>query len=141
MGLPGNSFAFELARKMGLPEAIVKDAEEKAGEEYVGIERTLRKIARNRKALDEKLQKIKHTDKALESITDQYEKELRDIKQKKQDILDEAKREAESIVKGANKQVENTIRAKTVTYDFARLMEGATEIKCSAFGAAIAKNM
>ena len=111
MGLPGNSFAFELARKMGLPEAIVKDAEDKAGEEYVGIERYLRKIARNRKALDEKLQKIKHTDKALESIAGQYEKELRDIKQQKQDILDEAKRQAESIVKGANKQVENTIRA------------------------------
>ena len=111
MGLPGNSFAFELARKMGLPEAIVKDAEDKAGEEYVGIERNLRKIARNRKVLDEKLQKIKHTDKALESIAGQYEKELRDIKQQKQDILDEAKRQAESIVKGANKQVENTIRA------------------------------
>ena len=110
-GLPGNSFAFELARKMGLPEAIVKDAEERAGDQYVGIERNLRKIARNRKALDEKLQKIKITDKTLESITDQYQKELRDIKQQKQDIIDEAKREAESIVKGANKQVENTIRA------------------------------
>ena len=111
IGLPGNSFAFELARKMGLPEAIVKDAEERAGEEYVGIERNLRKIARNRKALDEKLQKIKNTDKALESIADKYQKELLDIKQQKKDILDEAKREAESIVKGANRQVENTIRA------------------------------
>ena len=111
IGLPGNSFAFELARKMGLPEAIVKDAEERAGEEYVGIERNLRKSARNRKALDEKLQKIKNTDKTLESIADKYQKELRDIKQQKKDILDEAKREAESIVKGANRQVENTIRA------------------------------
>ena len=111
IGLPGNSFAFELARKMGLPEAIVKDAEERAGEEYVGIERNLRKIARNRKALDEKLQKIKNTDKTLESIADKYQKELLDIKQQKKDILDEAKREAENIVKGANKQVENTIRA------------------------------
>ena len=111
IGLPGNSFAFELARKMGLPEAIVKDAEERAGEEYVGIERNLRKIARNRKALDEKLQKIKNTDKTLESIADKYQKELLDIKQQKKDILDEAKREAESIVKGANRQVENTIRA------------------------------
>ena len=111
IGLPGNSFAFELARKMGLPETIVKDAEERAGEEYVGIERNLRRIARNRKVLDEKLQKIKHTDKALESITDQYQKELLDIKQQKKDILDEAKREAADIVKGANKQVENTIRA------------------------------
>ena len=37
--------------------------------------------------------------------------------------------------------VERSIAKKTVTYDFARLMEGATEVKCSEFGAAIAENM
>ena len=110
IGLPGNSFAFELARKMRLPEAIVKDAETRAGEEFVGIERNLRKIARNRRALDEKLQKIKHTDKALEGITERYQRELEDIQQQKKTILDEARKEAEKIVKGAGKQVEKTIR-------------------------------
>lgn len=110
IGLPGNSFAFELARKMRLPESIVKDAETRAGEEFVGIERNLRKIARNRRALDEKLQKIKHTDKALEGITERYEKELEDIRQQKKAILDEARQEAEQIVRGAGKQVEKTIR-------------------------------
>ena len=110
MGLPGNSFAFELARKMGMPEDIIKDAENRAGEEFVGIERNLRKIARNRKALDEKLERIRHTDKTLESITDKYQKELQQIKQTKKEILDQAKKEAEEIIKGANKQVENTIR-------------------------------
>ncbi len=110
MGLPGNSFAFELARKMGLPENIIKDAETRAGEEFVGIERNLRKIARNRKALDEKLERIKHTDKTLESITDKYQKELQQIKQMKKNILDEARKEAEEIIKGANRQVENTIK-------------------------------
>ena len=111
MGLPGNSFAFELARKMGLPEDIVKDAENRAGEEFVGIERNLRKIARNRKALEEKLQRIKNTDKTLETITGKYEKELQDIKKLRQAILDEAKAEAEEIVREANRKVENTIRA------------------------------
>ena len=110
MGLPGNSFAFELARKMGLPEVIIKDAESRAGEEFVGIERNLRKIARNRKALDEKLERIRHTDKTLENITDKYQKELQQIKQLKKEILDEAKKEAEEIIKGANRQVENTIK-------------------------------
>ena len=110
MGLPGNSFAFELARKMGLPETIIKDAETRAGEEFVGIERNLRKIARNRKALDEKLERIKHTDKTLENITDRYQKELQQIKQLKKEILDQAKKEAEEIIKGANKQVEHTIK-------------------------------
>ncbi|MBO6247209.1 MAG: endonuclease MutS2, partial [Bacteroidales bacterium] len=68
IGMPGGSFACELARKMGLPENIVKDAENRAGEEFVGMERNLRKIVRNRRALDEKLQKIKNTDRTLDSI-------------------------------------------------------------------------
>ena len=110
MGLPGNSFAFELARKTGLPEAIIKDAETRAGEEFVGIERNLRKIARNRKALDEKLERIKNTDRTLENITDKYQRELLQIKTLKKEIIDEAKKEAEAIIKGANKQVENTIK-------------------------------
>lgn len=110
IGLPGNSFAFELARKMGLPEDIVKDAESRAGEEYVGMERNLRKIAHNRRVLDEKLQKVKTADRTLESITDKYQKELKTIQQQRKDILDDARKQAEEIVKGANKQVESTIR-------------------------------
>ena len=110
MGLPGNSFAFELARKMGMPETVIKDAEARAGEEFVGIERNLRRIARNRKALDEKLERIRHTDKTLEGITDRYQKELQQIQQTKKEILDQARKEAEEIIRSANRQVENTIR-------------------------------
>src|ERR1700726_765812 len=35
--------------------------------------------------------------------------------------------------------LESTIEEKIVTYDFARLMEGATEVKCSEFAAAVAQ--
>ena len=44
---------------------------------------------------------------------------------------------ADLIIRG----VEKAIAQKTVTYDFARLMDGATEVKCSEFGNAIAANM
>ncbi|MBQ6329875.1 MAG: NADP-dependent isocitrate dehydrogenase, partial [Kiritimatiellae bacterium] len=37
--------------------------------------------------------------------------------------------------------MDKVIAAKTVTYDFARQMEGATEVKCSEFGAALAAAM
>jgi isocitrate dehydrogenase len=37
--------------------------------------------------------------------------------------------------------LEKSISQKVVTYDFARLMEGATEVSCSAFGDAIIKNL
>ena len=109
-GMPGNSFAFELARKMGLPADVVKDAEERAGSEFVNIERNLRQIARSRRALDEKLARIKSTDKTLESLTDRYQKELEEVKALKKRMLDEARAEAADIVSEANKQVERTIR-------------------------------
>jgi isocitrate dehydrogenase len=44
---------------------------------------------------------------------------------------------ADLIIKG----MEGAIGAKTVTYDFARLMEGAKEVKCSEFGDAMIKHM
>lgn len=37
--------------------------------------------------------------------------------------------------------MDRVIAAKTVTYDFARQMEGATEVRCSEFGAALAAAM
>jgi isocitrate dehydrogenase len=39
------------------------------------------------------------------------------------------------------KTMDKTISSKTVTYDFARLMENANEVKCSEFGQALIKNM
>jgi isocitrate dehydrogenase len=44
---------------------------------------------------------------------------------------------ADLIIKG----MDGAIGSKTVTYDFARLMEGAMEVKCSEFGDAVIKNM
>jgi isocitrate dehydrogenase len=44
---------------------------------------------------------------------------------------------ADLVIKG----MDGAIGAKTVTYDFARLMEGATEVKCSEFGDALIRHM
>jgi isocitrate dehydrogenase len=44
---------------------------------------------------------------------------------------------ADLIISGIKK----AIASKTVTYDFARLMDGATKVKCSEFGQAIVENM
>lgn len=37
--------------------------------------------------------------------------------------------------------MEKTIASKVVTYDFARLMDGATEVKCSEFADELIKNL
>lgn len=47
-------------------------------------------------------------------------------------------REAADLI---TKSIEKTIASKVVTYDFARLMDNATEVKCSEFADALIKNM
>ncbi|MGD9947103.1 MAG: isocitrate dehydrogenase (NADP(+)) [Desulfobulbus sp.] len=47
-------------------------------------------------------------------------------------------KEAAALIQTA---LETTISKKTVTYDLARLMDGATELSCSAFGSAVINNM
>jgi isocitrate dehydrogenase len=37
--------------------------------------------------------------------------------------------------------MEKSIASKKVTYDFARLMEGATQVSCSGFGQVMVENM
>jgi len=44
---------------------------------------------------------------------------------------------ADLVIKG----IESAIGSKTVTYDFARLMENAVEVKCSEFGDAVVRSM
>jgi len=44
---------------------------------------------------------------------------------------------ADLIIKG----IEGSISKKTVTYDFARMMQGATEVSCSGFAKSIVENM
>ena len=44
---------------------------------------------------------------------------------------------ADLVIRG----IENAISAKKVTYDFARLMDGATELSCSGFANAVVDGM
>ncbi|MDR1593001.1 MAG: Smr/MutS family protein [Prevotellaceae bacterium] len=109
-GIPGSSFAFEIARKIGLPENVLKDAESKLGNKQVKIEKSLREIAKNKKYWETKRDNIKKTDKKLEDLSEKYEKELLEIKEMRKKLISEAKEEAQKILASANKEIENTIR-------------------------------
>ena len=65
MGKPGSSFAVEIARKIGLPEDIIRAASEKAGSEHVNLERQLREIARDKRYWEQKRERIRVTDRKV----------------------------------------------------------------------------
>ena len=109
-GKPGSSFAVEIARKIGLPEEIIRIAGEKAGSDHINIEKQLREIARDKHYWEQKRDRIRLTDRKVEELERTYAEQLAKIKSERQEILKKAKQEAQRLIADANKQIENTIR-------------------------------
>ncbi|MBO5832751.1 MAG: Smr/MutS family protein [Alistipes sp.] len=110
MGKPGSSFAIEVARKIGLPEDIVRKAMDKAGEDHINLEKQLREIARDKRYWAEKRDRIRMTDRKVEQLEQTYTDRLQGIKDERREIIEKARREAEEMVAEARRTIENTIR-------------------------------
>lgn len=109
-GKPGSSFAIEIARKIGLPEAIIASAREKAGSDHIDIEKQLREIARDKRYWEQKREKIRLTDRKVEELEQNYHEQLAAIREERRAILHEAKTKAKELIAEANRQIEGTIR-------------------------------
>ena len=67
-GKPGSSFAFEIARKIGLPEEILAEASGKAGVKNINYDKHLKDIARDKRYWETKRQNISQHEKRLEEL-------------------------------------------------------------------------
>ena len=110
MGKPGSSFAIEIARKIGLPEDIIRSASDKAGNEHVNIEKQLREIARDKRYWEQKRDRIRIADRKVEELEQRYAEQLASIKEQRAAIIKQANTEAEKITAEANRQIENAIK-------------------------------
>lgn len=110
IGKPGSSFAVEIARKIGLPEEIIRRAGELAGSDHIQIEKQLREIARDRRYWEQKRDRIRLTDRKVEELEQTYAELLARIRAERQEIIRKARVEAQELVAEANRQIERTIR-------------------------------
>ena len=105
----GSSFAFEIARKIGLPENVLQSAQNKVGKEQVDFDKHLREVLRDKKYWNEKRYKIRQEEKQVDSLLVELSSNADDIKAIKRRTISEAKKEAKEILSTVNKRVEKTI--------------------------------
>ncbi len=110
MGNPGSSFAFEIAKTIGLPELILKRAELFAGSGEVDFDRQLQDMDLKKLELEDKEKQLKTADDFLSDMIDKYEKLNSDLERRKSEIIIEARQEAKKIVAESNKIIERTIK-------------------------------
>ncbi len=110
IGQPGSSFAIEIARKIGLPEAVIRDASDIVGSDYIQSDKYLQDIVRDKRYWENKRQTIHQREKSLEQTIARYESEVKELEQSRKDILAKARQQAEELLAGSNRIIEKTIR-------------------------------
>ena len=108
-GKPGSSFAFEIARGIGLPDAVLNDAVNKAGNEQVKFDRLLRQASRDKRYWENKREKIHQSEKKLDELITSLTEELKRSEKERKNIICKAGEQANEILAGVNKKIENVI--------------------------------
>ncbi len=110
IGRPGSSFAIEIARKIGLPEQVIRQASEIVGSDYIQSDKYLQDIVRDKRYWEQKRQTVHQKEKELQQRIEQYEKDIADVSAERKAVIAKAKQEAEELLKESNKRIENAIR-------------------------------
>ena len=109
-GIPGNSYAFVLAKNLGLSPLVLDRAKNYLGSKQTELEESiavLQKYRNETKKLKDEARKAKEK---AEKEKRKYEEKFNAIKEKRQELIDKAKEEAFEIIQKSNALVENTIR-------------------------------
>ncbi|MEL7533982.1 MAG: Smr/MutS family protein [Bacteroidota bacterium] len=109
-GLPGRSYAFEMAQRVGVHHTILKKARKKVGSEEIDTEKLLRQLEKKNMEISRLLQKNKQKEGELEKLVIHNRIEKEKLKKERKSILREAKVEARNLIQDANRKIENTIR-------------------------------
>ncbi|MFA5541777.1 MAG: Smr/MutS family protein [Bacteroidales bacterium] len=109
IGMPGSSFAFEIAQTIGLPESIIDSATDKIGLSHFEFEQELQNLEYEKGEIKKKSQELKIADELLSGVIEKYNNLSQSLENEKREILKQAKREAKEIIINANKKIENTI--------------------------------
>ena len=110
IGRPGSSFAIEIARKIGLPEEVIRDASDIVGSDYIRSDKYLQDIVRDKRYWETKRQEIHRQEKEMSRTRERYEQEMSRLLEQRKDIIAEARRQAEELLAESNRRIERTIR-------------------------------
>jgi DNA mismatch repair protein MutS2 len=110
IGVPGRSNAFEISKRLGLSEELIKGAAKYLSQENIRFEDIMGDIERNRIAAEQERTKTKVELAEAEELRVEYEKKLLQLEEQKARHLAKAREEARRIVLDAKAEADRIIK-------------------------------
>lgn len=109
-GLPGSSYAFEIAERIGFTKSFIQLANEYLDSDKTKIEQFLIDLEEKSQKYKSKLDDIERENVRLKGLANLYQEKISKLEEQKSKILTKAQEEAETYVHDVNKKIENAIR-------------------------------
>ncbi len=110
-GIPGSSYAIEMAARLDLPASVVERAKNLRGSSANTLERLLTDLERQTQEMRVNLEKVNSEKERYNSLNQVYDQKVKSLEKELKEIRHKALNEAQLIVEKANKTIESTIQS------------------------------
>jgi DNA mismatch repair protein MutS2 len=110
IGVPGRSNAFEISKRLGLSEELIRGADKYLSKESLHFENVLDSIEQNRIAAEKERQRARELLEEAEMLKAAHEKKLAELEEKKDKYLSKAREDARRLVRSARAEADQVIR-------------------------------
>ncbi len=109
-GIPGSSYAFEIASRIGLDKNVINSAYLFLNSEKNNLEKFLVSLEEKSQQLEEQLRKAEDENITLKNLTNIYKEKIDKLDKEKKEIINKTKLEADEYLKDINKRFEKIIK-------------------------------
>lgn len=109
-GVPGRSHAFEMARNLGLPDELVREAEGISGRAERRLESLIGELEQKRLEFSSKLHKLNEKMEELDKLKAHLESEREALRSEKKEVIERAREEARKFLLLKKREAEEIIK-------------------------------
>ena len=110
LGIPGSSYAFEIAKRSGMSESLLSNAKDNIDSDKHNLEMFLSELEEKSNKLNKKLNELEIENTRLKGLSDLYKRSYDKIEKEKKDILKKVKVESDLYLENVNKKIEKVIK-------------------------------
>ena len=110
MGVPGSSNAFNISKKLGLPEDIINRAGEFLNSEHVHMEDVLQGLEGERRKYESSNREIDNLRYESEKLKNQLEYQKRELEKRKNEIMRKAREDADELYRNSRRETEGILK-------------------------------
>ncbi|MBU3208315.1 endonuclease MutS2 [Clostridium algidicarnis] len=110
IGIPGKSNAFEISRKLGLPDYIIQSSRELISKDSLEFEDLIESLQSKSVDADKFEREARLLKEESEKLKEKYEQKLQALETSKEKILEESKRKAKIALKDAKEEADTILK-------------------------------